>query len=108
MASALWGGYWFIGSAGFEKGLAAWFDERRSAGWVADYSDIKTRGFPNRFDTTISDLELADTRAGLAWSAPFFQIFTLSYRPNHIVVALRKVSTLSRCYYFVFNTENNR
>ena len=83
----LWGGYWYVGSTGVERGLSAWFDARRAEGWVADYSDISTAGFPNRFDTTISNLELADPRTGLAWALPFFQILTLSYTPNHIIVA---------------------
>ena len=81
----LWSGYWFVGSRGVEAGLAAWIDARRAEGWVAEYSDISTIGYPNRFDTTISDLALADPATGLAWNMPFFQILTLSYTPNHII-----------------------
>ncbi len=81
----LWAGYWFVGSTALDRGLSAWIEDRRSEGWVADYSDLAVRGFPNRFDTTFSDLELADPDTGLAWSLPFFQIFTLSYKPNHLI-----------------------
>lgn len=80
-----WAGYWAIGSAGVTKGFGAWFDARRSEGWVAEYSALETRGFPNRFDTTFSDIALADPDTGLAWEAPFFQLFALSYQPNHII-----------------------
>lgn len=85
IAVVLYGGYWFAGSTGVERGLAAWFDQQRSTGWVAEYTALETRGFPNRFDTTITDLELADPATGLAWSAPSFKIYALSYRPGHII-----------------------
>lgn len=85
IAATLWGGYWFVGSSAVEKGLTVWFEDRQNDGWVAEYSDLGTSGFPNRFDTTITDLQLADPRTGVAWTAPFFQIFTLSYKPNHII-----------------------
>ena len=85
IAVTLWGGYWLIGSTAMESGLSAWFDQRRDEGWQADFSALNTSGFPNRFDTTIEDLELADPTTGLAWAAPFFQIFALSYRPGHII-----------------------
>ncbi len=80
----LWGGYWFIGSTAMESGLKAWFDLRRAEGWQADYTTLNTTGFPNRFDTNIEGLELADPASGLAWSAPLFQIFALTYKPGHI------------------------
>ena len=85
-AVTLWGGYWYFGSSAVERGLANWFEARQAEGWQADYGAIETAGFPNRFDTTISDLNLADPDTGVAWTMPFFQILTLSYTPNHIVV----------------------
>jgi hypothetical protein len=81
-----WGGYWFLGANATEKALAAWFGERRAEGWVAEYASLETLGFPNRFDTTVSGLELADPDTGVAWSAPFFQILSLSYKPNHVIL----------------------
>lgn len=85
IATLAWGGYWFVGSIALDRGLRAWMDERRGEGWVADYSDLRVAGFPNRFDTTFTDLELADPGTGLAWSLPFFQILALSYQPNHVI-----------------------
>lgn len=93
--SLLWGGYWFVGARGVETGLTAWLEARRAEGWLAEYSDITTRGFPNRFDTTISDFELADPGTGLAWTMPDFQILTLSYTPNHIIVAFPSTQTIA-------------
>lgn len=95
VVSGLWAGYWFVGSTAVERGLTTWLSERQNEGWIADYDTLKTRGFPNRFDTTITDIQLADTRTGVAWQAPFFQIFALSYKPNHIIVVWPDKQTLS-------------
>jgi len=84
-AAALWSGYWYLGSTGVTTAFESWFKARRADGWVAEYSDIATRGFPNRFDTTFTDISLADTHTGLAWEAPIFQILALSYKPNHAI-----------------------
>ncbi len=85
VASIAWGGYWFYGARGVEQGLTTWLEDRRDEGWVADYSDVTVRGFPNRFDATLSDLHLADPETGLAWDAPFLQLLALSYVPNHVI-----------------------
>ena len=97
-AAALYGCYWFIGASSVERGLAGWFESRQDDGWVASYTELETRGFPNRFDTTITDLELADPQTGVAWSAPFFQILSLSYRPNHIIAVWPKEQVIASPY----------
>lgn len=81
----LYAGYWFVGSAAVERGLNTWLADRQDDAWLVEYSDLNTRGFPSRFDTTITDIELVDTQNGLAWSAPFFQLLALSYRPTHVI-----------------------
>ncbi len=83
--AVLWSGYWFVGAGAQERALAGWFEDRRADGWVAEHDGIAVNGFPNRFDTTISDVVLADPETGVAWRAPFFQILALSYRPNHVI-----------------------
>ena len=95
VAALGWGGYWFVGAVALEKALVGWIDERRADGWRADYSQIKTRGFPNRFDTTLTGLMLADPKTGVAWTAPFFQVLSLSYRPNHIIAVLPGAHSLA-------------
>lgn len=85
VASLGWFGYWFVGSVGTQSAYEAWFDARRAEGWQAEYDALHLRGFPNRFDTTFDNIALADPRSGFAWEAPFFQLFALSYRPNHII-----------------------
>jgi len=92
--AALWSGYWFVGATSLKSGITAWFDARQSEGWQAEYSDLSVKGFPNRFDTTLTDPALADPATGLAWSAPFVQLFALSYQPNHIIAAFPAFQTL--------------
>ncbi len=86
-AATLWASYWWLGSRAVETGIRGWLDGRADVGWVANHASIRTRGFPNRFDTTINDLQIADPAKGVAWSAPLFQLLRLSYRPNHVIAA---------------------
>lgn len=91
----LYAGYWFIASSAVERGLTAWLQARQTDGWLVEYSDLNTRGFPNRLDTRISNLELVDTASGLAWSAPFFEVLALSYKPNHVIAVWPNEQTIS-------------
>ena len=85
LAAVAWCGYWFVGARALDRNVEAWLAERRAEGWVAEAADTTVRGFPNRFDLTLTDVELADPETGLAWSAPFFQVLSLSYRPQHVI-----------------------
>lgn len=90
-----WCGYWFVGSSAQQSGLTAWLEERRSAGWVADYDALDVQGFPSRFDTKITNLNLADPKSRWAWSASELQILMLSYKPNHVIAVLPPKHTIS-------------
>lgn len=94
IAATGWSGYWWFGASTVENGLKDWFAERQADGWVAEYDTLETHGFPNRFDTTIDGLMLADPATGLAWRAPFFQILALSYQPGHIIAAWPQEQTV--------------
>ena len=95
VAALGWSAYWFIGTSGAKSGFTAWFDARQSEGWQAEVSDISVRGYPNRFDTTFTDIALADPDTGVAWRAPFFQLFALSYKPNHVIAVWPHEQTLA-------------
>ncbi|MGH1577843.1 DUF2125 domain-containing protein [Planktotalea sp.] len=97
-AATLYAGYWFVGSNGANSGFERWFDDRRAEGWVAEVDDINTRGFPSRFDTTLTNLSLADPETGVAYSAPFLQIFALSYKPEHIIAVWPNEQSFSSPY----------
>ena len=85
LAAALWGGWWWIGATGVERGVEAAADAARAQGWDVAWDDLSVSGFPNRFDTTITAPAVAPPDGGWRWTAPFFQVFALSYRPNHVI-----------------------
>lgn len=95
VAAAAWAGYWFLGAQAIERGLRGWLDARAAEGWVVSVGGIRTIGFPNRFDTTLDAVELADPATGWAWQAPFFQTLALSYRPNHLIAVWPDRQTLA-------------
>ncbi|MDQ2093794.1 DUF2125 domain-containing protein [Rhodalgimonas zhirmunskyi] len=95
IAAALWSGYWYIAQRGARAGIESWFDARRAEGWQAEYKELATQGFPNRIDTTLTDPVLADPESGLAWTAPMFKLFALSYQPNHIIAVWPETQVLS-------------
>ncbi len=76
LAALLWSGYWLIGASRATKGTRDWLDARSVDGWMAGAADIRTRGFPNRFDTTLTEPRLALPSGQAVWSAPFLQILT--------------------------------
>ena len=84
-AALAWFGYWFVGSNALETATKAWLQDRQEHGWVAEYSSLEVNGFPSRFDTTVTDFNLADPQYGWAWQAPEFHILSLSYKPNHFI-----------------------
>jgi len=85
IVASLWSIYWFIGASAQKIALQSWLEDRRGDGWVAEAEELRVRGFPNRFDTILRDLSLADPLTGWSWDAPEFQILALSYRPNHVI-----------------------
>ncbi|SMX22951.1 DUF2125 domain-containing protein [Boseongicola aestuarii] len=95
VASLGWMAWWAFGSSALDRALTAWVDERRSEGWAADVADIDVAGFPNRFDTTLSDIRFADPETGVAWSAPFLQLLALAYKPHQVIAVLPNEHRLS-------------
>ncbi len=93
--AALYAGYWFVGSSQVETRAEAALAQLEARGWEVDYSDLSTNGFPSRFDTTLTDLRLVSPDGQIAWSAPFLQVFALSYRPNQIIAVWPPEQTLA-------------
>ena len=88
IGAAVWMGLWAAGSVFYERKLADWIEARRAEGWVAEVANLEVRGFPNRFDTTFSDVRMADPSTGVAWSAPFVQFLSLAYKPHQVIAVL--------------------
>ncbi|AZQ66274.1 DUF2125 domain-containing protein [Silicimonas algicola] len=95
VGALLWMVWWVIGQIAYEKGLAAWIEDRRNDGWSANYGELNTVGFPSRFDTTVTDVALLDPQSGVAWTAPFVQFLSLSYRPTRVIAVLPHAHALS-------------
>ncbi|MBL4808167.1 MAG: DUF2125 domain-containing protein [Rhodobacteraceae bacterium] len=95
IAAIGWSGYWFIGARGQEQLLAVWLENNREAGWTAETKTMGVTGFPNRFDTIITGLNLQDPESGWGWVAEEFQIFALSYKPNHLIMAWPGLQTIT-------------
>lgn len=93
--AGLWSGYWVLGARATGTALGAWIDARAAEGWVAEYGDIATTGYPARFETAITGLELADPATGVAWSAPAFRILMDSHRPNRITAVWPESQTVA-------------
>jgi len=93
--AVLWAGYWFVGSTAVVRGAEAAVVEARAQGLVAERDDMALRGFPNRFDLTVTGLSLADPVSGTGWQAPFVQVLTLSYKPWHVILALPNEQTVT-------------
>ena len=87
-AAALWSGYWVVGSRALEQGAETWFEDQAALGIIAERESLAVRGYPNRFDLTVNGIRILDPATGYGWTAPFAQIFALSYRPNHVIAAL--------------------
>ena len=85
--AGLWGGYWFVGARALDQGARGWIAAQQGAGRVLDYADLSVSGFPNRFDLTLSEPRLEDAVSGLGWQAAFVQVFSLTYKPWHVIAA---------------------
>lgn len=84
--AALYAGYWFVGRSQIATRAEAVFQQIDAGPLDLSYSDLSVVGFPSRFDTTLGDPALADPAAGWSWSAPWLQVFALSYRPNEVIM----------------------
>ncbi|WP_168771044.1 DUF2125 domain-containing protein [Palleronia sediminis] len=83
-----WSAYWLIGSRALLGAVEDGVADLRENGLRIETTDLRVRGFPNRFDTIAENPVVTDSRTGLTWSAPFLQVMALSYRPNQVIVAL--------------------
>lgn len=87
IVAALWAGYWVVGSRALQRSTEQWFAAQSAAGHRARAEGIAVRGFPNRFDLTVSGLSLADPHGGFGWQAPFVQVFAMTWKPWHLIAA---------------------
>lgn len=92
---ALWSGYWFVGSNAVRDGVEGWFADSASQGLLAENTGVTVAGFPNRWDLTVEGLHLADPDAAIGWTAPFVQVFAMTWKPWHIIAAFPPESRIA-------------
>ncbi|NHX27718.1 DUF2125 domain-containing protein, partial [Escherichia coli] len=109
IGALLWGGYWVVAKQGLETALDQGTAAARADGWVVDYAERGLRGFPNRLDTSFTDLTIAPPSGTVSWRAPFFQVLALSYRPNHLIAVWPQEQTLrTPSGLFTLNSDDMR
>lgn len=88
VAFAAWSGWWWLASSTAEKTAQQVFRDAQAAGFRAEHGGISVAGFPNRVDLTVTQPDLATPSGDWGWRAPFAQLFTLTYKPWHLIAAL--------------------
>jgi hypothetical protein len=93
--TALWSGYWFVGSSFIRTAANDWIAAQAANGITAETSELSVAGFPNRFDLTAEGIRFADPASGIGWQAPFAQVFAMTWKPWHIIAALPPDQTVT-------------
>jgi hypothetical protein len=90
---ALWCGYWFVGARAIERGVGAAVAQANAQG-LAVAGEAGVAGFPNRFDLTMTAPAFGDPVRGIRWTAPFAQIFAMTWKPWHVIAVVANDQTL--------------
>ena len=86
----MWSCYWFIMSNKYSDKVSLWSDIG-SANVSANLNKI--RGFPNRFDTTITDLEIKQASFGPI-KIDRLDVMRLSYDSSHYIFAAKSIQNI--------------
>ena len=90
LLAILWSSFWLIMSKNYLNQLNAWINTEQ-ARMTAKVNEI--RGFPNRFDTTIADLEVKQSIFG-PLRIDRLDVMRLSYDGSHYIFAANKIQNL--------------
>ena len=90
LLAILWSSFWLIMSKNYLNQLNAWINTDQ-ARMTAKVNEI--RGFPNRFDTTIADLEIKQSIFG-PLRIDRLDVMRLSYDDSHYIFAANKIQNL--------------
>jgi hypothetical protein len=91
--AVLWCGYWVVGARAIDRGVAAAVAGAQAEGLVVA-GEASVAGFPNRFDLTLTAPEYGNPATGFRWSAPFAQVFAMTWKPWHVIAVLANDQTL--------------
>ncbi len=68
VAAAGYTGYWFIAAGEIGERFDAWADKQRAQGLEIERQGIEVSGFPTRFEITLREPRVHDTRNGWRWA----------------------------------------
>ncbi|MEO0655155.1 MAG: DUF2125 domain-containing protein [Pseudomonadota bacterium] len=95
LVAILLSGVWLGWAYALERGFAGWLEARRAEGWVAEATVIDTTGYPTRFSTIVTNLDLADPATGLAWRLPQITFEAAAHKPTDIEAVLPPAFTVA-------------
>lgn len=84
----LWSGWWWAASSALQQATAGWFTARTAEGWQAEYSGLSGGGFPFDLQAGLTDIAVADPRAGLALRTHRLDITAPAHWPGDVTVTL--------------------
>ena len=87
LMATLWSGYWYVGYRAQKELFSGLLENSRIMGWVSESQELSIIGYPNRFDTTLTDFRFQSPDRQWGWAGESFQIKALSYKPNHVILA---------------------
>ena len=86
----VWSCYWFIMSNKYFDKVSEWSDINSA---IVSANLSKIRGFPNRFDTTITDLEIKQASAEPI-EIDRLDVMRLSYDSSHYIFAVKSIKNI--------------
>jgi hypothetical protein len=92
--AAIYSGYWFVGARAVNRSIPDVVAQMRDGGWDVRHGDVTVRGYPSRFDSTITAPFLSPPDAAWSWETPFFQVFALAYQPNKVIATMADTQRL--------------
>ncbi|SHF10543.1 hypothetical protein SAMN05444279_11734 [Ruegeria intermedia] len=96
--AVVWSAYWAIAGYGLRSAITGWFDHQQARGWLADFAQVHTSGYPLHHRTRLDSPALADPATGTAWSADWIEFQSPAIWPGRQV--LRFADTPQRLSYF--------
>lgn len=86
--AAIYSTYWFVGTRTLESTANSQVAQMLLEGWALDFDNLETHGYPSRFDTTVSGLDLLTPSGDYGVKASFVQALSLSYKPNEVILVM--------------------
>lgn len=83
-----WAGYWFVGQRVIEGQIAEALGGDLPEGITVSQEGFDIAGFPSRFDLTVTQPRIYDALSGWGWNAAFAQVFSMTWKPWHLIAAL--------------------